>query len=173
MKTSLILSAIIVCGVFSCVTNDKACRGSCLLKPVQTYVYLYHQPSTASTPVDSIINDTITEDYPILTINATKNEFAHVEIASNADSAFIQSGWIPLSLLGINPATTERIRLYKRPDINSEASCYIEHPCWGDLYVITDCCDDWLKIKTKEANVTKEGWIAPVDQCNNPYSACN
>ena len=172
MKISLVLIIIFISGACCCSTN-KSYKGSCLLKPTQRFVYLYKLPSTTSTPVDSIINDTVAEDYPVLTINDINNEFAHVEIVNDANSTLNQSGWIELRLLGINPATTDTIRLYKKPDEKSEISCYINHPCWGDLYTIKDCSNNWLKITTIEENTVKEGWLSPPDQCDNPYSACN
>ena len=173
MKFYFILLIILISGACNGLTDKKDCRGSCLLKPIQTYIYLYKSPSVTSQPVDSIINDTIDEDYPILMITDIKDGFAHVEIRSDVDSTFKQAGWIMLNLLGINPATTDMIKLYKCPNNNSGVACYIESPSWGCLYTIIDCSNEWLKIRMKEKGVTKEGWISPADQCDNPYSACN
>ena len=169
MKTVVILilgSLLISCTMQETITMD----GSCILRNKQTWNYVFSEADASSEKKDSLMNDTISEEYQIVTIRAITNNMAQIEY--NADTIRTGLGWINMECLAVNPSTTERIPLYSWPDTKSKVAFYIDNPSWGDLYTVIGCKGNWLEIRHTENGVVKKGWLSPDFQCANPYSAC-
>ena len=167
-KIILVLFSIFIS---ACHNSHKCCKGSALLIPKHSYIAIYDKPNGIQ--VDSVINDTINEDYVLIFIKQIKGKYAQI-IAQNTISNNIEkSGWIELNNIGINPASTSPLFLYKKTNEYSGISDTIINPHWGDLYPIIKCKGEWLYIRTKENGKWKQGWMSPKDQCDNPYTTCN
>lgn len=149
--------------------ENSACEGGALLVPVHQYVTLYDSPYGKMK--DSIINDTITEDYLSICIEQIQSDYAEVS-AFYPVSNIRKEGWVQLKYLGINPAPTSLFYLYACPDEKSAIADSIPNPYWGDLYPILKCKDRWLYIKAFNDGAWREGWMAPIDQCDQPYTTC-
>ena len=159
----VILSALVS---IQCGKNKSNTHEACLLRG-QAYVYLYDKPY--GTIRDSVINDTIDENYVIISINERmgRRSFVPVTVSECLGNA-VKEGWIDRSMLGINPSSTSTIRLYEMPSYSSNVVDSITKPAWGDLYHISDNQDGWLYIEEDSF----KGWMPPEDQCSNPYSPC-
>lgn len=152
-------------------SQKKYCQGGALLVPRHYYVMLYDFPN--GNIIDSIMNDTIKEDFLLICIKAIHNNYANISAIHVLDS-IDREGWVQLKYLGINPANySSTLFLYSYPDRNSIVIDSILNPQWGDLYPILNCKDNWLYIKTYNGGQWREGWMSPEDQCDNPYTTCN
>lgn len=166
MKTKFyicILLFLLVCNCFS-FTNKK---GSCLLLPQNKIVCLTDDYDNV---VDSIINDSVNDHFPLISIYDVRDGKAFVN-AEFIDDSTKHIGWIDIDNLGIFliPDTGNIIKLHKKPIKESIVVDSIINPCWGDYYHFKDCNEGWLFISEKK----KEGWVAPENQCDNPYTVCN
>lgn len=171
MNKLIITTIIAMFGMIGCNSYDKVCNTSVLLIPKQIYIPIYKSPNGPK--IDSIINDTINENLALITIKQIKNNFAKVSFSGAINDTIQREGWIELKFLGINPATTNYLLLYRNANKKSFVCDTILNPFWGDLYPIFKCQGEWLYIRTQENNKWKEGWIAPENQCSNPYTTCN
>ena len=83
---------IFILGICSCTSSISNISSTCLLVPKHQYVMLYSM-SGGNTIVDSIINDTIKEDYVGVSMLKIKGRRAQI-IAKNAISQIVSKGWI-------------------------------------------------------------------------------
>ena len=44
---------------------------------------------------------------------------------------------------------------------------------WPNLYPVTGCRGDWLRVRATIDGAVREGWMPPAMQCDNPYTTCN
>ncbi len=172
MKKSLwLLACLISINSYFGYSQKKYCQGGALLIPRHLYVMLYDTPD--GNVIDSIMNDTIKEDYLSICIKQIQNDYADIAAVYTFDS-IDKEGWIQLKYLGINPANySSKLFLHLYPNEDSTIVDSITYPQWGDLYSILKCKDDWFYIKTYNDGKWREGWMSPEDQCDNPYSTCN
>lgn len=106
------ISLIIMLFNIACHNSHKCCKGSALLIPKHSYIAIYDNPNGIQ--VDSVINDTINEDYVLIFIKQIKGKYAQI-IAQNTISNNIEkNGWIELKNIGINPASTSPLFFYKK-----------------------------------------------------------
>ena len=90
-KIILVLFTIFIS---ACHNSHKCCKGSALLIPKHSYIAIYDKPNGIQ--VDSVINDTINEDYVLIFIKQIKGKYAQI-IAQNTISNNIEkNGWIEL-----------------------------------------------------------------------------
>lgn len=91
----------------------------------------------------------------------------------NEDSV-IARGWIKKNKhLGIySRAYDKPLLLYnsssKKSGIKNKIDNY--NP---EMYIVIDCLNNWLKVKTIINGKYYEGWIPPEMQCSNVYSTCS
>lgn len=128
---------------------------------------LYNKPR-GDVIVDSVINDTIKEDYVGVNILKMKGKRAQVEIEYSL-SKNVAKGWIEKKFLGTYPVSTSLLLLYDSPRKDASVSDSIENAYWGDFLPIKKHKKGWLYIEHKK----HQGWMSPSDQCDNPYSSCN
>jgi len=85
-------------------------------------------------------------------------------------------GWVNGDLVGLwlmRPSTP----LYKKANINSQIIAYISQFYEGEKsdhpVLVIGCQGSWafVKAKDKDGKIVK-GWLAPEDQCANPYTSC-
>jgi hypothetical protein len=160
-----IAGIIIIVALFSCgqLKEDGPC---CLLVTQHSKELLYD--AVGGHVVDSIINDTINEDYVFLTLMKIKQDYAYITAEYMLGNGK-HVGWIPKSKIGINPATTGTIYLYSGPNSGSEVTDSIVSPNWGSPFSIETFKGEWLYIHYRG----HEGWLSPEDACCNPYTSCN
>ncbi len=142
-------------------------EGPCCLLVTQHSMELLYD-DVGGHVVDSIINDTINEDYVYIMLMKIEHDYAYIT-AENALGDGKHVGWIPKSKIGINPATTGTIYLYSGPNRGSELIDSIVSPSWGSPFSIEKFKGEWLYIYYKG----HEGWLSPRDACCNPYTSCN
>ena len=119
-----------------------------------------------------IINDTVKEEYYSLYIDKIKRKHVLVEAYTPFDR-IKKVGWINIKYLGIYPSSFFKINLYSKPNLKSKIKSQIIKPEYFPFNIL-DCSGEWLYVKYLDAdNKYKEGWLAPDDQCSNPYSTCN
>jgi hypothetical protein len=98
--------------------------------------------------------------------------YALVEYA--IDGEFITKGWIKKDRnIGIySRAYNEPLKLYCEPNESSKVNCIIKeyNP---EMYIVTDCVGEWLKVKTIFHGKEYTGWMSPTMQCCNVYSTCS
>lgn len=142
--------------------------GNCLLQGRQNWEYIYDVPNGAI--VDSLMNDTINENYVFLNIYEFKDSFAMIKASYLYDNRE-HIGWIKQDALGIYLCTdTDSIvYLYSQPNYCSKIYDILMNPIWGDLYKVTNAEKGWLYIDDRD----KKGWVPSVNQCSNPYTSCN
>ena len=140
---------------------------SCLLMPRHQYIMLYNKPK-GDVITDSVINDTIREDYVSVNILKIKNERAQVEIEYSLSKNVIK-GWIEKKYLGIYPVSTSLLLLYDSPRKGASVCDSIENAYWGNFLSVEKHKKGWLYIEYQG----HQGWMSPNDQCDNPYSSCN
>ena len=143
--------------------------GSCLLQGRQRWEYIYDIPN--GIVVDSLMNDTINDDYVFLNIYEFKGSFVLVN-ASHLESNKEHFGWIRQEALGIylSQDTDSIVNLYLEPCFESVVCDSIVNPIWGEMYKVADAKDGWLYIINDRG---KKGWVPSANQCCNPYSCCN
>jgi hypothetical protein len=158
-------------GLFGCMQRKEQCIGNVLLIPMQVYVPLYQNEE--GNIIDSIINDTIQENYALIGIYQIKNDRAKVKVTFSMDSLTIKDGWIEMKYLGIHLAHySDTIKTMLHPRLNSEISFEIKNPQWEEFYMVKNACKDWLYIQRLNCS-QDNGWLAPEYQCDNPYTPCN
>ncbi len=163
-KISLILTSFLLsCSVCH---NTQDYKASCLLIPTQEYVMMY-KTMNETIPFDSIINDSIKESYVVIGIHKISSNMAFVK-TENTLGTIEHKGWVDKRFLGIF-LSQPNIFLYDQPKHNSRVCDSIRGVFWGDWVPIIDCKNKWI-YTSKNGH---EGWIAPQDQCDNPYSSCN
>ncbi len=166
MNKFLYFICLVLCFASCCqsVVNNTA---TCLLIPKHEYVMLYDK-AEGYTIADSIINDTIQENYVLISIIKMKRGRAQIKVQYPLNDT-IQIGWIDKQYLGIHPVSVPIIYLYNSPHKKASICDSITNVYWGDFLSVKECNSQWLYIETGE----HKGWISPNDQCNNPYSTCN
>lgn len=165
MKKLLVIIITTIC--FSCrsynVTENSA---TCLLFPKHHPALIFKKAGNCI--IDTIINDTIKENYVLLNILKINHRYAKVEVQYTL-SEKREIGWIEKKHLGIYPVSTPIIYLYSSPQKGSNICDSLIDANWGKLLTIDKHRKGWLYIK----NELHHGWMAPNDQCSNPYSSCN
>ena len=168
-KIILVLFTIFIS---ACHNSHKCCKGSASLIPKHSYIAIYDKPNGIQ--VDSVINDTINEDYVGICIKKIKRGYAKIISRNVLIDTIPKQGWIELKYLGINPAIYSGMMMLRtEPKATAPIMNIINNPWWGSLYNIYDCTNQWLYIRTIVDGKVVEGWMAPEDQCCNPYSTCN
>ncbi len=135
-------------------------------------VYVFDKPN--GIVIDSIANDSINEDYLVINITETnENYFKVVLQLSIADKKKI--GWIKkgnhIGTYARNYQDGTKLLLYSSPNKTSKVENIVNQ--WiQDLYVIEDCDGDWVKVRLTYKNKTYTGWLEKEMQCANPYTTC-
>ena len=116
----------------------------------------------AQLPSDAAIELTVT-------LRAAQERWVQVEqaVRENQQLEFSGQGWALATALRLRTKgyETQGVPLYD--SANAESQVLARLP--ADYPVTLVSCDrDWVKVKTE----TQQGWLAPVDQCANPYSLC-
>jgi len=173
MKNKLIL-ILSLSLIFSGCNSSKRikCDSECILMPPKNIKIPLYNKYNSKTVNCIIVNDTITEEYYSLHVIKIKREFALVEACTPFDT-IKKVGWINIKYLGIYPSNFLNINLYCKPDLKSKIKSQIIKPEYYPFNIL-DCSGEWLYVKYFDADKKyKKGWLAPGDQCSNPYSTCN
>lgn len=160
------------CGCFSnmATIGNKEYIGHALLMPKHIGISIYNNYYKEKV-IDYAINDTVKESYPLVAIVNIKDSLAEVALYYPLENKE-QYGWIEIKHLGIHLAfDSESLNVMSQPDLCSEVSFKIENPQWGDYYPVIDAYNGWLYIQNIY-NPKEFGWLAPSNQCNNPYTTC-
>ncbi len=131
-------------------------------------VYVFDKPY--GQVIDSIANDSINEDYLVITITETHKDYFKLSFAETQ-----KIGWIKkenyIGTYARNYQDGTKLKLYSQPDKTSKVESVVNE--WiQDLYVILDCKGDWVKVKLTYKNKTYTGWLEKEMQCANPYTTC-
>ena len=185
MKKSLSL-LVVLCVLFLSMAmsrskgtrvDERLFNGFALLIPMHTYIPVYNNPKKEC-QIDSVINDTIQENYVSITIYRIKDGMAEISVTYLLDSIlgiffFFFEGWMETKFLGTNLASYSDsiVKAYASPNRSSDVVFEIVYPHWGDWYPVKDASKGWLYIQNIY-NASQCGWVAPEDQCNNPYTTC-
>ena len=184
MKKSLSLLVVLCVLCFSmAMSHSKGTRvdkrpfnGFALLIPMHTYIPVYNNPKKEY-QIDSVINDTMRENYVFIDIYQIKNGMAEISANYFFDSISGVAcpsvyGWMEVKFIGTNLANYSSIvKAYASPNRSSDVVFEIVYPHWGDWYPVKDASKGWLYIQNIY-NASQCGWVAPEDQCNNPYTTC-
>ena len=135
----------------------------------QGVVHLYEKPISQNI-VDSIINDSINEVYYCVSIIKFTRNRAFVSTFTDDETLTMHRGWVDWKYLGIR-LNNDTIFTRHKPSSKSKVWCVIYQPNWRDIYPINHARNGWLYIMDKNRNIT--GWVAPKDQCSNPYTTCH
>ena len=161
------LVIVILLGFALCGNVDKY-MGFCLLIPknVEIPIYDYSDHKIIS---DYIINDTLKDDYPILTIDSIKDSMAFVHVEYPMGSRKDCKGWILMKYLGVYiNAPGDSLKIYRAPNYD-EVAFEIKDVYWGTSYPVIDASEGWLKIVIPDDS-GKTGWVPPEYQSQNPYT---
>lgn len=185
MKNSLLLLVVLCVLCFSLATgrskgmcvDEHPFNGFALLVPMHTYIPVYNNPKKEY-QIDSVINDTIQENYVSIAIYRIKDGMAEISVTYLLDSILgivrpSAEGWMETKFLGTNLASYSDsiVKAYASPNRSSDVVFEIVYPQWGDWYPVKDAYKGWLYIQNIY-NASQCGWVAPEDQCNNPYTTC-
>lgn len=153
------------------ISQERKCSCTAILVPKQVNVPVY-KDTIKKIIIGKIINDTINEEYYILSIIKINKQWAYVNASTPFDST-PKIGWIQTKYIGIYPSNFSSINLYTFPNKNTKIKSIIIKPEYYPFNVL-DCRGKWLYVSYLDADGRiKEGWLAPEDQCSNPYSTCN
>jgi hypothetical protein len=168
MKPILSLSLFFILIFLTPLTNcNKNTHCEVLLKDMGRY-NVYEKPTTQSRIIYIINNDTILENYYTIVIHKIRHNWGLIT-AYSPKKSIDKQGWIPLEKLGILISGTPV--LYKKPDKQSEKVEIIEYD-YGYLNV-HNCLNRWLLVSYSTGSINYRGWLAPENQCANPYTTCN
>lgn len=81
----------------------------------------------------------------------------------NGEKAFDGNGWVFASMLGTS--TRMKSKLYSTPSLKAKSLATV--PTETEVTII-GCSGDWAKVKYG----SKQGWLAPENQCGNPVTTC-
>lgn len=150
--------------------KNETCRCSVILFEKQRKVPISNNNGEV---ICYIMNDTITEDYFGISIMKIKNNRAYVSASATLYDTLPKIGWIQTKYLGIYPNKFSKINLYSKPDTKSLVRSTIIKPEYYPFNIL-DCKGAWLYVSYYDVDrKKKDGWLAPDDQCSNPYSTCN
>ena len=145
-------------------------KGTALLIPKHQYIPIYH--SSKGNSVDNyIINDTIQEDFPILSIKSFCDGRVRIQAHYPMESHPDVEGWMEIEYMGIFLNTySGETHILKHPYQKSTCIHTINDAYWGYFYPVIDARNNWLKILFDE---NSSGWVSPDHQCANPFTPCN
>lgn len=86
----------------------------------------------------------------------------NAETLSGAET-FSGQGWVFASMLGTS--TRLKSKLYSKPDSKSKALATV--PTESEVTIV-GCKGDWVKVKYG----SRQGWLAPENQCGSPVTTC-
>ena len=150
------------------ILEDYDYKGHCLLMPRHKEIPLFKSPK-AITKIDYIINDTIKEDYPLISIAEIVDSMALIKAQYPMQTKKGTTGWINKKYLGIYHIPEDTITIHDQPSHESLISSYIIDSYWGKYYYVLDASNKWLKIIDPD-NPNIHGWLAPEFQSDNPYT---
>lgn len=148
--------------------NGYNYKGHCLLIPQHEKISLYKSPK-GITKIDYIINDTINEDYPLISIAEITDSMALICAQYPMQTRNRTTGWINKDCLGIYLVPKDTIPIHVLPSYDSIVSSYIIDAYWGKYYYILDISNKWLKVFDPDTPKVV-GWLAPEFQSSNPYT---
>jgi hypothetical protein len=116
------------------------------------------------------------EDFLILTIDKDTTDYFHVMISYSLTEKKGMEGWIKkgksIGVFAKNYSNPQILNLYLKPSLKSKVKSII--PKWvNQFYVIEKCSGKWVYVKIQYKCQSKEGWLQPDKQCDNPYTTCN
>lgn len=150
------------------ILEDYDYKGHCLLIPRHKEIPLF-KSQKAITKIDYIINDTIKEDYPLISIAEIVDSMALINAQYPMQTKKGTTGWINKKYLGIYHIPEDTIIIHDQPSHESIISSYIIDSYWGKYYYVLDASNKWLKIIDPN-NPNVIGWLAPEFQSDNPYT---
>lgn len=167
----MFLSTVFILNTLNCMSQKNNCSCSAILIPKHIEIPLYSSMK-GNIVENKLINDTITEEYYVLSIIETKKYRSKVKAITPFDT-IPKTGWIQTEYLGIYPSSFSQINLYRRPRLKANVKSIIIKPEYYPLNILK-CKGDWLYVTYVDIDKKiKEGWLSPEDQCANPYSTCN
>lgn len=111
------------------------------------------------------------EDYLLFTIKNSNDSMYYVE-AFYAIAGNNKKGWISKGVkIGIfSKIYKGKLSVYNFPDRKSNKTSL---SYMSDELSVMDYRDGWLKVKIFIKGNNVIGWLAPEDQCSNPYTTCD
>jgi hypothetical protein len=139
----------------------------------QGQVYIYDKVDGII--IDSISNDSLNEDFVVMSISDFQKGFFHVRL-QHTIKEISKCGWIKANkYIGTYARNYEDdiiLNLYVDPEKNSKVETNVSR--WiPELYEITDCKGNWLKVRLNYVDKSYSGWLEKEMQCANPYTTCN
>ncbi len=147
--------------------------GDCLLGPSHQRIPLYSNYDNNDI-VDYVINDTLLDIYPVLSIREVKNNRALIDAYYVLDYHLISSGWIDISYLVIRISLSNNdsfLNIYSEPYKESKRILKYTKVFDYTSWPVIEACNGWLKIADPETGEIL-GWIPPENQCCNPFTTC-
>ena len=171
-KYILLIFIILLLTVLICSKNkskDTCCEVEFVLIPKQQLIPIYKDYKN-HVVINSILNDTISENYFIGVIYEIKNNFSRIK-GSYVFGEEIIEGWIKTEHLGIYLSDFLNVSLYSKPFYSSK-KWILKNPEWYPIPIIK-CKNNWVYVKYIDSHQKKSGWIPPEHQSSNPYTISN
>lgn len=144
-------------------------------------LYLYkHAIDNHNEIIDSVINnDSIFYFFKVFNI---KNKFVEGELIGSVIHPLYEKyksqlkttkGWVKKESIVLYFSCYDTLILYKQPKYDSE-KIKIPQPILSPVKVI-NCQNNWafIKYENKKLSQIVYGWLAPENQCTNPFTTCN
>jgi uncharacterized protein YgiM (DUF1202 family) len=169
MKKNLFLTAVLIFAVtVNCFSQNlakaaTACNVAAYV--VDTDKNGLNVRSGAGKTFDSLGKIMPDEDGVMLKVIGATGGWVLIDDAETLSGAntYGGQGWVFASMLGTS--TRMKSKLYARASSKSKSLATI--PGEQEL-IILGCAGDWVKVKYG----SKQGWLAPGDQCGNPVTTC-
>jgi hypothetical protein len=179
MKNQIILVIFIACSFcVACGQKTKTiatCDCSALIDPeFLGEIDIYDGPNgKLKTKIQHNLKE---EDFIVLSISGSQNGFYHV-VASYFIAGEIVEGWIkednPIGVYTSVYPEGDSLSLMSAPE-KSSTSKALKITYTAQLFQVIDCNPKgWLKVSILLGGKKYEGWVAPDDQCDNPYATGN
>lgn len=172
---------VLVMACFLCIACSQrkeantVCDCSALIDPeFSKEIEVYEWPNGKLK--QKIQSNHIDEDFIMLSMIGRQNGFYRVK-ASYSIAGQIVEGWIKQDIhIGVYARAYpvgDSLRLMSAPEKTSTANS-LKIGYTTQLFEVIDCnSKGWLKVSILLNGKRLEGWIAPEDQCDNPYTTCN
>ena len=156
--------------------QNNSLNNSCIFLDIDYTgaVNIYDKPGGKT--IQSLKHDMEDENFLMFTI-LQKNDSMFLVNAYYSIPQFDSTsvtGWIKKNnkLEIYSRAYNEPLILYTYPDKNKGVKTILKE-YYPDMWIVTDCHKNWLKVKAMIEGKLYEGWISPEMQCCNVYTTCS
>lgn len=171
MNLQKILILVICIIQIGCNSNQNACDCEAVLKNKNYDYDVFAKPDINSEILYVLENDSINENYFIVELHGTLNEWGFIT-AYSPNKKHKEKGWMKLNELVVSPVDfSQPIFLYEKPDSESDRTEILNYN-FSPLEII-GCDSTWIKVKYSDSKAIYQGWLPKENQCANPYTTCN